>query len=590
MTEALESQDERGAEPALADHLELLASIGQDFAASLDVKSTLQHVLSRIAGQLDAEAASLFLLEPGDAQLVCEASEGPVNINGLCIPADQGIVGRAVNDNACQIVRDVRHDPDFEHTVDADTGFTTRSILCAPMSVKDRCVGAIELINKTSGDGLFSEQDRHVLQSMASSAALAIINARLTGQLIEQEKLRRELELAAEIQRSLLPPRRDALYPVCGVNQPARSVSGDFYDIFPLADGRIGFNVGDVSGKGINAALLMAKTSSLYRCLGKEIDDPGELLRRVNEELCDTGTRGMFVTLVGGVYDPEHDSVRIANAGHEPPLLFRRDGKFRAFPAQAPPLGIALDLVGDDGYPVIEFALDGGCLAVFTDGITEWQNGAGEMLGARGLKVLLRELSTLVAVERLDALLERLDPGANPLHDDMTVLFVERTDPRVYSAGHGQESSSRQHDCVAAQDRPMRDVASVRVPAEARWLKLIRELLGNVAVAQGCGTACSRDLVLAVDEACQNVIRHAYGDDASGDILIEVRGDGVVLELEITDFAPQVDPSAIGPRDLDDLRPGGLGTHFINECMDKVEFRSTDSGTGNRLWLSKTIS
>ena len=312
-----------------------------------------------------------FLLERDDSQLVCQACEGPVDINGLCIPAGQGIVGRAVSDNACQIVRDVRLDPDFAATVDNDTGFTMRSILCAPMSVKDSCVGAIGLINKTSGDGLFSERDRHVLQSMASSAALAIINARLTEQLIEQEKLRRELELAAEIQRSLLPVRGDVSFPVCGVNVSARSVLGDFYDFFPLADGRIGFNVGDVSGKGINAALLMAKTSSLYGCLGKEIDHPGELLSRVNAELCDTGTRGMFVTLVGGAYDPRRDSVRIANAGHQPPILCLRDGAYRAFPPQAPPLGIALNLVGDEGYPVTEFALEGGCLAVFTDGMTE---------------------------------------------------------------------------------------------------------------------------------------------------------------------------------------------------------------------------
>ncbi len=426
--ESLDTRDHAGA-PALADYLELLAGLGQDFAESLDVSRTLQQALSRIADRLHAEAASLFLLEEGDAELVCQASVGPVDINGLRIPASRGIVGRAVSANACQIVRDVRLDPDFARTVDDDTGFTTRSILCAPLSVKDRRVGAIELVNKASGDGLFSEEDRHVLQSMAASAAMAIINARLTTQLIEQEKIRRELELAAEIQRGLLPPRRPADFPVCGVNRPARSVSGDFYDIFPLPDGRIGFNVGDVSGKGINAALLMAKTSSLYRCLGKAIDDPGELLARVNAELCETGTRGMFVTLVGGVYDPVRDEVCIANAGHEPPLLRHADGHYTAFPADAPPLGIALDLVGASGYPVTHWRLDGGCLVVFTDGITEWQDADGAMLGARGLKALLRELAPLPPRERLDALVERLDPGDRPLHDDMTMLLVQCPGP-----------------------------------------------------------------------------------------------------------------------------------------------------------------
>jgi len=412
--------------PSLGDHLELLARVGQDFAASLDVARTLERALTHIADHLHAEAASLFLLENDGTELLCQACVGPVDINGLRMPSDRGIVGRAVSANACQIVRDVRRDPDFARTVDVDTGFTTRSILCAPMSVKDRCVGAIELINKTRGDGLFSDADRHVLESLASSAALALINARLTGQLIEQEKLRRELELAAEIQRSLLPRAQPAGFPVCGINRPARSVSGDFYDIFPLGDGRIAFNVGDVSGKGINAALLMAKTASLYRCLGKAIDDPGRLLARVNEELCETGTRGMFVTLVGGVYDPAGDRVWLANAGHEPPLLRGRDGHFSAFPAEAPPLGIALDLVGAGGYPVDECQLAGGCLAVFTDGITE-STGAGDaMLGARGLKTLLREFAGYPPRERLAAVVDRLTPADGVLHDDMTMLLVEQ--------------------------------------------------------------------------------------------------------------------------------------------------------------------
>jgi sigma-B regulation protein RsbU (phosphoserine phosphatase) len=412
--------------PSLGDNLELLARVGQEFATTLDVTRTLERALSHIADHLHAEAASLFLIEDGDEELVCQACVGPVDINGIRIPAGHGIVGRAVAENTCQIVRDVDLDPDFAQAVDDDTGFTTRSILCAPMSVKDRRVGAIELINKSRGDGLFSENDRHVLQSMASSAALALINAQLTSELIEQEKLRRELELAAEIQRSLLPGRREPGFPVCGVNRPARSVSGDFYDIFPLGDGRIAFNVGDVSGKGINAALLMAKTSSLYRCLGKSIDHPGELLARVNEELCETGSRGMFVTLVGGVYDPRSDRVRIANAGHEPPLLYDRDGHFRAFPAEAPPLGIALDLVGASGFPVVDCELDGGCLAVFTDGVTEWQDSEGNMLGARGLKSLLREFAGHPPQERLLAVMAHLAPGAGKLHDDMTMLLVER--------------------------------------------------------------------------------------------------------------------------------------------------------------------
>lgn len=417
----------------LGEYLELLANIGQDFATSLDISTSLDKALSRIADNLDAEAASLFLLENDDKDLVCRACFGPTDITGLRIGADDGIVGRAVQDNSCQIVRDVRRDPDFAKNIDEESGFSTRSILCAPMSVKDRRVGAIELLNKRGGDGLFSDQDQYALQVLASSAALALINARLTTALIEQEKLRRELELAAEIQRNLLPRRRSMDFPVSGINVPARGVSGDFYDIFTLEDGRVCFNVGDVSGKGINAALLMAKTSSLFRCLGKAVHDPGKLLFLINAEICETGTRGMFVTMVGGIYDPRTDIVRFSNAGHEPPLYRDSAGEYQSYPAEAPPLGIAADIVPESGYPVSELGLEGGNFLIFTDGVTEGRRSDGNMLGVEGLKGLMESHRDLIPIERITAIADSLDRPGAVLHDDLTLLTIEKSMP----GGHG---------------------------------------------------------------------------------------------------------------------------------------------------------
>ncbi len=415
----------------LGEYLELLAKIGQDFASSLDISSSLDKALARIADNLGAEAASLFLLENDDKELVCRACFGPTDITGLRIGAVDGIVGRTVQDNCCQIVRDVRLDPDFAKSVDEESGFTTRSILCAPMSVKDRRVGAIELLNKRGGDGLFSHEDQYALQVLASSAALALINARLTTALIEQEKIRRELELAAEIQRNLLPRRRSVDFPVSGINVPARGVSGDFYDIFTLADGRVCFNVGDVSGKGINAALLMAKTSSLYRCLGKAVHDPGKLLYLINAEICETGTRGTFVTMVGGIFDPDTDLVRFSNAGHEPPLYRNSAGAYRDYPAEAPPLGIAADIVPESGYPVTEFPLDGGSFSIFTDGITEGRREDGNMLGVDGLKALIEANLELAPIERITAIADSLDRPGSVLHDDLTLLTIEMSTPHL---------------------------------------------------------------------------------------------------------------------------------------------------------------
>lgn len=130
---------------------------------------------------------------------------------------------------------------------------------------------------------------------------------------------------------------------------------------------------------------------------------------------------------------------------------------------------------------------------------------------------------------------------------------------------------------------------SVRVPGRVGSLRLVRRLVREAASTCGCDSECVRDIVLAVDEACQNVIRHAYGEHASGDMLVEMRRDGQQLVIELVDFAPPVDTARIRPRPLEELRPGGLGTHFINACVDAWEFRPPPPGAGNRLWMVKAI-
>jgi sigma-B regulation protein RsbU (phosphoserine phosphatase) len=402
--------------------LELIAEMAEAFADGRDVNATLRTALARITRHVGAEAGSLFLLDPDGDSLVCQASIGPADISGLRLAAGEGIVGRTVRDNACELVRDVRRDPSFQNKVDAQTGFTTRSILCASLPVGDRSLGAIELINKRGAEGLFDERDRGFLRTLAAAAGLALQNARLAERLVEQERVRRELELAAEIQRSLLPARRPPPFPVHGVNLPARGVSGDFFAWLELSDGRIGFSLGDVSGKGMNAALLMAQTTSAYRCLARLGHGPGELLARVNQEVCDTATRGMFVTLVVGELDPRTQRVRLANAGHEPPLLRRAQGGFESFPAEAPPVGIAPDLLDGAAFPELELPLAGGALYLYTDGLTEGLRD-GRPLGAEGVRDLVAKHESLPPGARIDAIAAQVAGAAE--RDDITLLVVE---------------------------------------------------------------------------------------------------------------------------------------------------------------------
>lgn len=236
------------------------------------------------------------------------------------------------------------------------------------------------------------------------------------------KELDKELALAREIQQSLLPSQADDCgLPVFGVNLSARQLSGDFYDYFALADGSIYFNLGDVSGKGFNAAILMAKVSSLFRCLGKQQSDPGKLLQWINQEICETSIRGMFVSMIAGRYEPRTGDVVLVNAGHPPALWLQPEHNLKEIDASAPPLGVE----PDSTFPVETINLRNTSLCLFSDGITERKLSNGEMLGVHRLHRLLITHHELPMRKRLQAIIERLQSMPTPINDDMTLLLIE---------------------------------------------------------------------------------------------------------------------------------------------------------------------
>ncbi len=567
----------------------LLANMTAQFANTLNVDETLRNALCEITDYMDAEGGAVFLMDEATQIITCVACYGATEITGLKLEYGQGIVGKSVASNQGALVRDVKNDPDFYGAIDDQTGFTTKSILCAPLSVKDRCVGAIELVNKKNADDLFDETDLKVLETLASSAALAVINARMARALVEQERVKRELELAAEIQRRFLPDAHEAGDTIFGVNKAARGVSGDFFDYFKLPDGRIYFGLGDVSGKGINAALLMSKTASLFRCLGKTVRDPGKLLGRINAELCETATHGMFVTMVAGIYDPRpgcEGLIRLANAGHEPVLLFQND-TFNTYGAGGPPLGIVPPLPGEDGaYEEVQLFPQGGSLYIYTDGLTEGYTLTGQPLTTEGVQQILRQYTHENLTTQLDQLVEAVSPDPSALRDDVTVLAL--TD--ALRPIHDTETKVGQNETDHSAEKDGDWLIDFKFPARPGWMKLARACVRESCQKVGCNETDTTDIVLAVDEACQNVIRHAYGGPSDEEIELTVRQRPGRLVFRLRDFAPMVPPSFIKPRDLEDVRPGGLGTHLIQEVMDDVQYLRPSQGEGNLLRLVKNIN
>ncbi|MFK7955865.1 MAG: SpoIIE family protein phosphatase [Lysobacterales bacterium] len=402
---------------ALTD-LDVLVELGQEFAQSIDIVATLDRAVERISGYMNAEAASVFLVDEKTGELECRACAGPVDVSGLRIEMGQGIVGRAAKDNLCQLVRDVSKDPDFAGNVDARTGFQTRSIVCTPLRTSGGVIGVLQVLNKRDG-GLFAEHDQETLRVLASPTALAINNARMASDLVEQKRIRKELFLARRLQRSLLPARRQAPFPVQGINLPAREVSGDFFDFFDLPDGRIGFAVGDVSGKGMNAALLMVRATSLLRWIGKSGQAPGQWLAQVNNELVSTVSDGMFICATVGYFEPLTGTVTWANAGFPPPIVYSPEQPCQTFPALAPPLAI----IEQSGYTDETVQLGDGAMYFYSDGVTEARAGNGDMLEEEGLLDLIREQAQWPVKPRLGKIITQL--RKRELGDDTTLLIVD---------------------------------------------------------------------------------------------------------------------------------------------------------------------
>ena len=541
-----------------ADALAFLAELSRSLAVSIDLRETLARAITRVREFLDVEGIALFLLDAATQVLECKVSAGPVDVSGLRLAVGQGIVGRAVAEDATQLVTDAASDTRVWRAADETTGFVTRSIVCAPLRTAAGPIGAIEIVNRR--DGLpFTAADAELLDLVAAPAALAINNARMAGALLEQQRLKREFDLARHLQKSLLPRRRRDGFPVIGVNRPAHEISGDFYDYFELADGRIGFVVGDISGKGLDAALLMVRAASLLRWAGKDGLAPAAWLARANDEVCETARDGRFVCALVGYVDRAATRVQFAGAGF-PPVVVHRDGRYGEYVAGGPPLGI---LRGID-FEQHDLLLDGGTFYAFSDGATDVRDADGKPIGLAGMRALIARHVRETPQARLRGLLGELKRLR--LVDDTTLLLIE----------------------AAQAERPELLLART-LPARAEAMRELRAALRASFDEHGIEPQLRDRLVLAVDEACTNIIRHGYGPQCEGAIALRVLRSDATLAIELVDDAPTVDPATIKPGTLGECRCGGLGVALIDEVMDEWRIEPADDGRGNRLVLRKRI-
>ena len=409
----------------LNQDLAIITQMNQEFATSLDLNETLQTALEVIIKRLNAQAANIFLIEDKKQVFQCIASKYQSYLDEYEIPLTQGVMGKAVLQKKCIRVGDVRKDvreiAEFYFDLDNKTNFTTYSVLCSPLIAANECIGVIHCLNKKTSAKLFEENDRKLLETLSAPAAFAIRNAKMAKELIEKNRMQKEIEIVGEIQKTLLSQNKEDNFPIAGINIPAKVVSGDFYNFSEIGEGRYGFGVADVSGKGIKSSLLMSKASSLYRCLSKTIFSASDLLNLLNKEICETAARGMFVTMLIGVYDSNKKELLLANAGHEPPLIFDKQQKFSTFVEADPPLGIMPKIK----YKETKINFSDSSMYVFTDGITEIKDPSGEMLGAEGFQEYIKKFQDKPNNQRLRLIVEDIVKSGKIQKDDLTIVVVD---------------------------------------------------------------------------------------------------------------------------------------------------------------------
>ena len=411
------------------EELSVLNDLARAIGASLDSSEIIATIVRRSLRAVDAEQGVVTLLSQDDTLLSMKTLVRTVASTGehQSYHFSHSLLGWMQLNMRPLLVNDPQSDARFSGVKWDDS---LRNLLCVPMMVRSELVAVLTVYNKRHG-GTFDEEDQRLLAIIAAQSAQVVENARLFEREKELVHMKHEVELAARIQRNLLPQRPPAIdgYDIAGVSIAAQEVGGDYYDFIPLPEGLLGICLGDVSGKGLPASLLMSNVQAILRTHSSFSNSPAEALAGANRLLFDCTDTDKYVTLFYGALDPATGVLRYANAGHTRPLLFDRDGAGRRLEKRSVMLGMTGDFTFVEESVVIE---EGEILVVVSDGITEAMgrmegDTEEEEFGEEKLAEVVARTRSLGAGEIAATILEAVRRYATgmPQDDDMTVVVIK---------------------------------------------------------------------------------------------------------------------------------------------------------------------
>jgi phosphoserine phosphatase RsbU/P len=410
-----------------------------EISASLNKTLQLDLLFPKIGDSLfqlfkQADRCFLILAEEDGRKLVPRLVKTRLAGDETTARYSKSIVRRCLESGQAFLSDDASRD-DRVQLSQSVVDFRIRSVMCVPLNAADgKAFGVIQLDTQNRSKK-FTPEDLKLLWGVANQAAVAFENARMHEETIHQEKLRRDLELAHQVQMSFLPRKLPEVpgYEFFAHYEPALEVGGDYYGFIPLADGRLAVALGDVAGKGMPAALLMAKLSSDARFSVLSEPDLGRAVTKLNDLLYEfTSPMDRFVTLTAAVIDPERHVITLANAGHDSPMFYHQKESSLTDAVPSEVAGLPLGIMEGYVFNSCQVTLaPGDCLVLFSDGLTDMLNHQGERFGFPGIEAAVLDASgpatpRILGERLLQAVMHHASGREAP--DDLTLVCFGRVE------------------------------------------------------------------------------------------------------------------------------------------------------------------
>ena len=409
----------------VADLLRVL-DISNQLAVTTDLQELLRQIETAALNVLDCERATVFVYDDRSNELYSCVRE---RFESIRFPADEGCAGECFRSGEILNVSDAYRNPRFNPAIDEITGFQTRNLLTCPLHGQNRKrLGVLQVLNKRRGR--FNEWDATLLTAFAAQSGVALHRHFLLEEYAEYQRIQRELQLARDIQVSLLPkqaPRIDG-FDIAGWNRPAEAAGGDFFDFHWLGLDQLMLVVADVAGHGIASALLAAQCYALQRAVFLLLsDDVRDGVTVVNKLLCEDIPDDRFITAFFALLKPSENELIYTSAGHGPTFVLRAaDGQAEELPVHGPPLGVNSESVYSL-WECVSFEA-GDILMVLTDGFFESSAPDGTLFGTERIcKAVLRHrgLSAKEIIQKIYAeLLKHVKDRKQG--DDLTIVVVKK--------------------------------------------------------------------------------------------------------------------------------------------------------------------